>query len=588
MRKMMIFLMAALLIAIVGLSSGDAAAAVNQTDIPQVFITTEREIVREEYIPAEITIVDKAGGTHATIVDTGARIKIRGNSTAALAKKPFNIKLSKSESVLGMPAGKKWSMLANYLDTSLMRNKLSYDFAKEIGLAYSSQTRYADVWVNGKYNGNYLISVPVEVGKNRVDIDVEKDEYLLEISVSRTDEGVTYVSSSIHRFEINEPETPDEEQLAKLKSYLQRVESIIVGGDYSRVQEAVDIDSFVEFFIVQELFKNIDANSSSTRFYTKSGILYAGPLWDMDLTSGNISTYPTYTNYLIYNNWEGHGNQSNNSYEGLWALNENMKGPDATVGESWIGYLMKYPEFRNELYHRYLELQDQIVNLYKSNALGEARIDTLLRLYGDSFKRDLEIWPAHSYRGSELYRSNEKTFDESVVFLRNFLEKRNQWLLANMIPKGFEPAPATPVIKTADPTNATVIVNGKRIAFDAYNIEGNNYFKLRDLAMVFSGSGKQFEVDWKEDARAINLVSGRGYTPVGGELAKGTKGKVQSTLWTSAIYKDNAKVALTAYNIRGNNYFKLRDVTKLFNIGVGWEPHTKTIELDTALSYQEP
>lgn len=264
-----------------------------------------------------------------------------------------------------------------------------------------------------------------------------------------------------------------------------------------------------------------------------------------------------------------------------------MDGPDATIGPSWIGHLTRCPEFRTLVYTRYLELQDQIVNLYKANDLGDARIDVLLKEYDNSFSRDLKRWPISVYR-NDLHRTTETTFAESVTFLRSFLEKRNQWLLANMIPEGFEPAPAAPVIKTADPTNATVIVNGKRIAFDAYNIEGNNYFKLRDLAMVFSGSGKQFEVDWKEDVRAINLVSGRGYTPVGGELAKGTKGKVQSTLWTSAIYKDNAKVSLTAYNIRGNNYFKLRDVTKLFNIGVGWEPHTKTIELDTALSYQEP
>lgn len=587
MKKMMISLMAALLIAIVGLSSGDAAAAVNQTDIPQVFITTEREIVREEYIPAEITIVDKAGGTHATIVDTGARIKIRGNSTAALAKKPFNIKLSKSESVLGMPAGKKWSMLANYLDTSLMRNKLSYDFAKEIGLAYSSQTRYADVWVNGKYNGNYLITVPVETGKNRVDIDVANGDYLIELSVGRIEEGVTYLNTYIHRFEFNDPETPTQEQLNWMFTYLVTAENAMKSGDFDKIKQYIDVDSFVDFFLVQEYFKNIDANTSSTRYYIKDGILYAGPLWDMDLIAGNVSVHDEMKHYRIYNNWGTLGNGSNNSHEGLWVYNQDMDGPNATIGPSWIGYLTRCPEFRTLVYTRYLELQDQIVNLYKANDLGDARIDVLLKEYNDSFSRDLKRWPISVYR-NDLHRTTETTFDESVAFLRDFLEKRNQWLLANMIPKDFESAPATPVIKAADPTNATVIVNGKRIAFDAYNIEGNNYFKLRDLAMVFSGSGKQFEVDWKEDARAINLVSGRGYTPVGGELAKGTKGKVQSTLWTSAIYKDNAKVSLTAYNIRGNNYFKLRDVTKLFNIGVGWEPNTKTIELDTALSYQEP
>lgn len=587
-RKSIALFLFAIIFAGFGLVQSSVSFAVEvKSDIPQVFITTKEDIKKEAYISAEITIVDSKTGSFDTIHDDSARIKIRGNSTAILAKKPFNIKLSTEKSVLGMPAGKKWSMLANYLDTSLMRNKLSYDFAKDIGLDYSCESRYVDVWVNGEYNGNYLITVPVEVGKNRVDIDIENGDYLLELSVGRVEEGVTYLNTYVHRFELNDPETLTDEQTAWLFAYLVEAENAMKSAEFNNIKKYVDVDSFVDFFIVQELFKNIDVNTSSTRYYIKDKILYAGPLWDMDLIAGNVSKHNVFSHYNKYNNWGEYGNKSGNSCEGLWALNQEMDGPNSTIGPSWIGYLMKCSEFRSLVYKRYLELQDQIVNLYKDNLLGKNRMDILLDSYGKSFARDVQKWPTDVYR-NELYRIEEKTFDDSVSFLKDFLKKRNDWLLANMIPKDFTPAPTPIITKTAASTNATVYVDGSNISFDAYNIEGNNYFKLRDLAMAIRGSNKQFEVEWNEGLKAINLISNKSYTPAGGELAAGIKGKVQSSLWTSDIFKDNAKVELMAYNIKGNNYFKLRDVAELFDIGVGWNPDTQTIEIDTEISYTEP
>jgi hypothetical protein len=137
----------------------------------------------------------------------------------------------------------------------------------------------------------------------------------------------------------------------------------------------------------------------------------------------------------------------------------------------------------------------------------------------------------------------------------------------------------------AVPTASNVLVNGNLTAFDAYNIAGANYFKLRDLAKVVSGSGKQFEVSWDGAKNAINLVSGKAYTAVGGELSKGDGVAKAATLSTSTIYKDGVVVSLTAYTINGNNYFKLRDVAQAFNIGVTWDGATSTVGIDTAMDY---
>lgn len=137
----------------------------------------------------------------------------------------------------------------------------------------------------------------------------------------------------------------------------------------------------------------------------------------------------------------------------------------------------------------------------------------------------------------------------------------------------------------ATPTSSKVLVNGKETAFNAYEINGNNYFKLRDIASVLSASGKQFDVSWDNDKQAINLLSGKTYTVVGGELTKGDSSNKTATLNTSKVYLDGKEINLTAYTIDGNNYFKLRDLGQTFNFGVGWDGAANTVTIDTSASY---
>jgi len=139
----------------------------------------------------------------------------------------------------------------------------------------------------------------------------------------------------------------------------------------------------------------------------------------------------------------------------------------------------------------------------------------------------------------------------------------------------------------AKPTTSTVLVNGEDIEFNAYNIKGNNYFKLRDLSSVLSGTEKQFEVIWDNETGTINLISNEKYTPVGGELAKGDGEDVNSILSKTRVFKDGKEIVFEIYNIKGNNYFKLRDIGKTFNIGVDWDNETRTVIIDTSKGYTE-
>ena len=156
--------------------------------------------------------------------------------------------------------------------------------------------------------------------------------------------------------------------------------------------------------------------------------------------------------------------------------------------------------------------------------------------------------------------------------------------LSNMIV--FLSAPAQTGI-SAYATPSTVLVNGEERAFEAYNISGSNYFKLRDFAAAISGTEKQFEVTWDNSAKIIALLSGQTYTPAGTEFAAGDGKTKNAVLSASALLKDGETLKLTAYTINGSNYFKLRDLAKAFDIAVTWDSETATIGIDTSGSYEE-
>jgi len=147
--------------------------------------------------------------------------------------------------------------------------------------------------------------------------------------------------------------------------------------------------------------------------------------------------------------------------------------------------------------------------------------------------------------------------------------------------------PSVPAL-TAVPTNSSVFVNDKKIAFDAYTINGNNYFKLRDLAYVLNGTEKQFEISYDATNNAISLASGKPYTIAGGELTVKGSGNKTPVPTNSKIYIDGKEVTLTTYNIDGNNYFKLRDVGQAFNFGVIYDAANNSIVIDTSKDYTMP
>lgn len=136
-------------------------------------------------------------------------------------------------------------------------------------------------------------------------------------------------------------------------------------------------------------------------------------------------------------------------------------------------------------------------------------------------------------------------------------------------------------------TKSQVLINGNNVAFEAYNIGGNNYFKLRDLAYSLNGTDKQFEVGYDGAANVVSLISGQSYSVVGGEMNSTFNGNITATPTNSKIMKDGVELQLTTYNINGNNYFKLRDIGKIFNFGIEWDSNANTISVNTNEPYVE-
>ncbi|MEE1262828.1 CotH kinase family protein [Ruminococcus sp.] len=375
--------------------------------VPRVYVTTDEgngnSIVKADgYVGASVKIEDVDG----SVLEDKASFKVRGNSTALAEKKPFTFKFAKKKDVLGMGKGKKWALLANCFDPTLMRNYIAFDIARELDIDYTSNQKYVELWVDGVFKGCYTLMEPVQEGKDRVDIDIESNngmkDFLIEYEYNRDEEGVTYIKSNGYRFALSEPEEPNEEQLAYIQEKVDTLTSAILSKNYETMASVTNIESFAKLYLVNEFVKNVDSNYSSVYYYYKDGVFYAGPPWDYDLASGNVNA------------------SSSKSYE-------HASTPDRlyTAYTNLFYHLMMRNEFREDVRKVYSEHYAFFKNIYSEGGL----IDGLLAKYGDVFSRNFNEagWDV-SKRYTIQMRTPEPTFDENVSFLKNWYREHNAWL----------------------------------------------------------------------------------------------------------------------------------------------------------------
>ena len=232
------------------------------------------------------------------------KIKGRGNSSWDLPKKPYAIKLSSKEKILGFPKSKKWVLIANYSDKTLLRNY----FVSILGVnlynsVWNPSFKSVNLVVNGEYRGVYLIGESIKIDKNRVNIadlsecDGNDGGFIFEVN-QRLDENLNFITDRNVCISLKDPDELPAEKWNFIKGAIQSAENILFSENFNDEESGYakyfDVDSVIDWYIMNELGKNVDsANFSSIYFYydNSDGLFHMEPNWDFDLAFGNANYY---------------------------------------------------------------------------------------------------------------------------------------------------------------------------------------------------------------------------------------------------------------------------------------------------------
>lgn len=377
--------------------------------VPQVRIVTNDNVglslkKADGYVDATMTVTD----TNGAVIDGAGLVKIRGNSTMNLNKKSYTFKYAKKTDVLGMGKAKKWALVANMFDPTLLRNYIAVDTARELGLPYTSEKRIVEVWVDNSFRGCYLMIEPVEEGSTRVDIDIDsndgKKDFLIEREHNHVDEGVTYFKSNNLRFACKEPEEPNDEQLAYIQSTVDDIFNVLNSGRRKEIEKKVDIDSFAKYYLLNEFVKTVDFNYSSVFFYYKGGKLYAGPAWDYDLSMGNEDVAAS-QNYADANNTED-----------LYC--------DA---KHFYASLCKYGWFFDAVRKVYLNNREYLGRIGAEDGMADSLYTAFQSPIERNFSSTGAGWHTYAYYAG-LNRRPSANYAENLSYLKNWCYERAAWL----------------------------------------------------------------------------------------------------------------------------------------------------------------
>ena len=275
------------------------------TGLPVLWIETEgrAEIIsKEEYLNAHLRIVEDVRTRSAgDVTEADVKIKGRGNSTWAMAKKPYALKFDEKISLLDEPKDKSWVLLANYADKTSLRDQTAFYMGSISNLDYTPRFHFVDLMLNGRYNGTYQLGEKIKISKDRV--NVGDDGFLLEIDAKAGADEITFYTNHLnHPVNIKDPDVEvDDENYNYIKDYVITAEDALFSDYFKDSEEGwqkyMDMDSFVDWYLINEIAKNNDARFlSSCYMHLKRGDkLKMGPLWDFDIAFGNVDYNGNYT-----------------------------------------------------------------------------------------------------------------------------------------------------------------------------------------------------------------------------------------------------------------------------------------------------
>jgi len=379
----------------------------------------EQDIFYEDYLTATaLSRRNKNGTMVEEDISTGLGIRIRGNSSRFWEKRPYRIRFNNQVSLFGMKSARNYILLANYIDRSHVRNSLTVLMSKFYQHSmYTLDYRFIDLFINNNYMGNYVLMERVEFSSNRLNIvpDLSKDDagFMIELDYqvyiqNLGNENLQWFKLNNIPYNIKEPNP--------LGANYQQSQSTYIKNFYTDMRAAlasktnylnyVDVDNWLDYFLIQEVTKNVDLDFGSV-FMTKTtgGLLKHHPLWDFDLALGNA-------NYFNYGP-EGFisFDRSSNEANDLFALLMDISG-------------MK-TRFRDRILYFQTNVLPFLIQWMDDNQQAMATM----------MARNFEKYPMDVCNGwcpipNELV--NVTTIEQQFTYLKNYLTTRVTWMRSHI------------------------------------------------------------------------------------------------------------------------------------------------------------
>jgi hypothetical protein len=448
MRPYLSFVICAGVILVCFSLSVGSAQTLSSSNLPIVIVNTDGSawIPDEPKTSAWMGIVDNGPGNRNNITDEPndyeGRIGIerRGSSSSGFPKAQYGLELwsdagaDSSASLLGMPEEEDWILFAPYNDKSLMRDALAYRMARDQG-RYAPRTRYCELVLNGVYEGIYVLEEKIKRDANRVDISkLNPDEiggddvtggYILKIDKFTGNGGDGFFSQYrpqygrqgqqiFFQYDYPEPESIVAAQRSYIQQFIRNFESTLNSSNYRDPQQGyaayIDVESFVDFMIINEVSKNVDGYRLSTFMHkdknSEGGKLKMGPVWDFNLGFGNAD-------YCTSGNPEG------------FVLDFNEICPDdGFLIPFWWNRLLSDRNFKKKLGDRWVELRQGPFSTSKVHAY----IDSVAAVLNvEARQRNFQRWPVLGQYVWPNYFVGQ-TYAQEVTWLKNWVSQRMSWL----------------------------------------------------------------------------------------------------------------------------------------------------------------
>lgn len=520
----------------------------SSSNLPIIKITTNGLITANSRVSGNMEIIYNEDGARNYVSASAdhysgrIEIELHGQSSLSFDKKSYRFETQDSigendnVSLLGLPKENDWILYAPYSDKTLMRNALAYTLASQIN-DYAPRIKYCEIVVNGEYRGVYILTEKIKRDKNRVNISELEPQQLSEPEISggyifkkdKIDAGdnIIYLDRGVELV-ITEPDKDDiaPEQTNWLKSYLNSFDNALTSN--SNYQDYIDLQSFVDNFLMVELSKNIDGLRLSTYFYKdRNGKVIAGPVWDYNLAWGNADY-----NY----GWTASGWY----YETiLWDNN-------------WVLELLKKPEFNQLCIDRWQELRKSVFTTNNIYTLIEEWEDLLGEAQQRNFAKfdilGIYVWPNPGYPesgnfGFDAPKSGAPTtWQGEIDFMKSFIDERLKWM-DNEFGVSFTDV----TVDVNNPDWGQVLYNNKVIASETYlgSYTDGALITLRAEAKP----GYKF-VEWVETSSDVINTN---FINTGARWKYLDNGSDQGTAWRLSNFDDSAWQEGTAELGYGDN-----------------------------------